>query len=152
MPVRILSVEDLKKLAGQEIGVSDYFTVTQDRISRFADATEDHQWIHVDVARAAKESPYGTTIAHGFLSLSLISYLTRQVFRVDGIRMAVNYGLDRVRFPAAVRSGTQVRGRVKLLSVEDFPGGVQIKLGVTLEFQDSSKPACVAELLLRYYM
>ena len=152
MAVRIVSAAELKSLAGQEIGVSDYFPVTQERISKFADATEDHQWIHVDTARAGKESPYGTTIAHGFLSLSLVSHLTRQVFRVDGIRMAINYGLDRVRFPAAVRSDSKVRARVMLQSADDIPGGLQIKLGVTVECEGSSKPGCVAEWLLRYYL
>jgi len=149
MPVRAISAGELKDLVGQDLGVSDYFTVTQERIDKFADATEDHQWIHVDPERAKRESPYGATIAHGFLSLSLVSHLSRQVFRVDGVRIRINYGVDRVRFPSAVRSGSRVRARVVLQSVEDVSGGIQAKFGVTIECEGSSKPCCVAEWLLR---
>lgn len=152
MAVRVVNVGDLKDLAGQELGVTDYLAVTQERIDKFADATEDHQWIHVDTERAKKESPYGGTIAHGFLSLSLISHLTKHVLQVSGVRMGINYGLDRVRFPSAVPSGSRIRARVVLQTAEDIKGGVQLTLGVTVECEGSSKPSCVAEWLLRYYI
>jgi acyl dehydratase len=153
MAARILqSIEEIQALAGHEVGVSDWIEVGQDRIAQFAEATDDHQWIHLDAERAATESPYESTIAHGFLSLSLLPALGRQVVRFgDAFRMTINYGLNRVRFPAAVRSGTRIRGRFRLLSAEKFEGGVQLLWAVTLEAQNSAKPCVVAEWLTRVY-
>jgi acyl dehydratase len=141
----------LKELAGREIGITDWIVVTQERINQFADATGDHQWIHVDRARAERESPYGTTIAHGFLTLSLVSQFIKQVLELRGLRMAINYGLNRVRFPSAVRSGVKARARVSVQSVKDLPEGVEATYLVTIETEGSEKPACVAEWVARYY-
>lgn len=153
MSARILhSVEEIQALAGQEVGVSDWIEVGQDRIAQFADATDDQQWIHLAVERAANESPYKSTIAHGFLSLSLLPALGRQVVRYgDAFRMTINYGLNRVRFPAAVRSGTRIRARFRLVKVEEFEGGVQLCWDVTVEAENSAKPCVVAEWLTRVY-
>ncbi len=134
---------------GQEIGVSDWFTVDQDRITAFADATEDHQWIHLDQDRAAA-GPFGTTIAHGFLTLSLIPHLA-PALEVPGAKMAINYGLDRLRFINPVPAGSRIRARTKLVSVDDVPGGLHVKSEVTIELEGSEKPAAVAETLTRYY-
>jgi acyl dehydratase len=153
MPAReITSIEELRSLAGSEVAVGDWFEVTQDRINHFAEATGDHQWIHLDVERAKKESPYGATIAHGFLTLSLLSYLMSQTVRINiPIKMGINYGLNRVRFPSAVPSGSKVRARATLQSVEDIPGGRQLVWNVTVEREGGDKPCCVAEWLVRYY-
>lgn len=146
------SIEQIQSLAGEEVGISDWIEVSQDRITQFADATDDHQWIHLDAARAATESPYGTPIAHGFLSLSLLPALGRQVVRYDdAFRMTINYGLNRVRFPSAVRAGTRVRGRFRLASAVEFEGGVQLCWDVTVEAEGSAKPCVVAEWLTRVY-
>ena len=126
--------------------------MTQTRIDQFADASGDHQWIHQDVARAQAESPYGRTIAHGFLTLSLISTLLASALRLEiGAKMGINYGLNRVRFPAAVPSGARIRGRFKLDSCEPFDGGIQFVWGVTVESEGSPKPCLVAEWLTRQY-
>jgi acyl dehydratase len=153
MPPRVISsIEELKNLVGQEVGSSDWFQITQSRIDRFAEATEDRQWIHVDVERAQKESPFGTTIAHGFLTLSLISHLASQAVRVSGnFKMGINYGLNRVRFPAPVPAGSRIRARFSPQSVEDLPGGIQIIWNVTVEVEGAEKPSMVAEWLVRYY-
>jgi acyl dehydratase len=153
MPPRVISsIEELKNLVGQEVGSSDWFQITQSRIDRFAEATEDRQWIHVDVERAQKESPFGTTIAHGFLTLSLISHLASQAVRVSGnFKMGINYGLNRVRFPAPVPAGSRIRARFSPQSVEDVPGGIQIIWNVTVEVEGAEKPSMVAEWLVRYY-
>jgi acyl dehydratase len=144
--------ESLKEHVGKEIGVSEWLTITQDRIAQFAEATEDRQWIHLDRQRAERESPFGTTIAHGFLTLSLISRFMKDVVLVrSGIGMAVNYGLNRVRFPAPVRAGSKIRGRVTLLSVKDVPSACEIAFSVTVESEDGGKPCCVAESIVRYY-
>jgi acyl dehydratase len=149
----ITSVEELRSLAGQEVAVGDWFEVTQDRINLFADATGDHQWIHVDVERAKKESPYGTTIAHGFLTLSLLSHLMSQAVRINlPIKLGINYGLNKVRFPAAVPSGSKIRARAVLQSLEDIPGGQQLIWNITVEREGGDKPCCVAEWLVRYYL
>jgi acyl dehydratase len=145
------TLDALKVLAGSEIGVTDWVVVTQERIDQFADATGDHQWIHIDVERARRESPYGTTIAHGFLTLSLVSDFIKDVLELNGIRMAINYGLNRVRFPSAVLSGAKVRARVVLQSVKDLADGVQSTYLITIESEGSAKPNCVAEWLVRYY-
>jgi acyl dehydratase len=153
MPLRVIhSLDELKQLTGQEIGVSDWQIITQERIHQFAEATGDHQWIHIDAERAKTESPYGTTIAHGFLSLSAISALLAAAVRLEiGGKMGINYGLNRVRFPSAVPAGARVRGRFKILTVEDFEGGVQFTWGVTVEGENAPKPSVVAEWITRQY-
>lgn len=145
------SLDALREMAGREIGVSDWLVVTQDRINTFADATGDHQWIHIDRERARRESPYGTTIAHGFLTLSLISYLIKEVLDMRGLRMAINYGLNRVRFPSAVLADSKIRARVTLQSVKDVSDGAEVTWLVTIESEGSEKPNCVGEWLTRYY-
>jgi len=142
-------VEDLRGRIGEEIGVSDWFAITQDRIQQFADATDDHQWIHVNAEKAAA-GPFGTTIAHGFLTLSMIPALAPGL-EAPGVRMGINYGLDRVRFIAPVPSGSRIRARSKLVSVDEVPGGLQAKAEVTIELEGNDKPACVAETLTRLY-
>lgn len=144
-------LDRLQALVGSEIGVSDWFTVDQERIYAFADATEDHQWIHVDPERAAN-GPFGTTIAHGFLTLSLTVALTAGLeLDMGDPKMAINYGLDRVRFTGPVPSGSRIRARVVLSSVEEAGGGVQLKRTVTVEREGEERPAMVAETLSRYY-
>lgn len=142
---------DLQARVGEEVGLSDWITVDQDRINLFADATGDHQWIHIDAERAAK-GPFGTTIAHGFLTLSLLPEMSASAFAVLDTRMGVNYGLDRVRFPAPVPSGSRLRGRFKLLKFEPLEGGAQLTVEVTMEREGSAKPVCVAESLARRYV
>lgn len=146
----IESLEQLKPLAGREIAVTDWITVTQEQINTFADATGDHQWIHLDQDRARRESPYQTTIAHGFLTLSLLSQFIRKAVELRNLRMAINYGLNRVRFPAPVLAGSKIRARVVLQSVKDLPDGVEATYLVTIEAEGASKPSCVAEWLARY--
>jgi acyl dehydratase len=151
-PVVLETPDSLKKFVGQEIGVSDWFEMTQERISQFAETTEDRQWIHVDPERARKESPYGTTIAHGFLTLSLTSHFMKEVMQIRrGTGMTINYGLNRVRFPSPVRAGSKIRARVALLSLKDVAGGCEAVFSVTVEAEGSEKPCCVAESLVRYY-
>ena len=147
----ILSLAELKNLAGQELAVSEWVLVTQERVDMFADATGDRQWIHVDVERSRKESPYGGTIAHGFLTLSLLPMLMETAIRMPVGGMAVNYGLNKVRFMAPVPVGSRVRGRMRLISIEDIAGGVQMTWEVTVEREGSEKPVCVAELITRRY-
>jgi acyl dehydratase len=144
------TIAELKELVGQEIGVSDWITVTQERIQLFADATNDHQWIHVDVERA-KAGPFGTTIAHGFLTLSLLPEMAASAFGVRETRMGVNYGLNKVRFPAPVPSGSRLRGRFKLIGYDPLEGGAQITVQVTMEREGSDKPVCIAESIARRY-
>jgi len=143
-------VESLRDRVGEAIGVSEWFTISQERIQQFADATDDQQWIHVNADKAAT-GPFGTTIAHGFLTLSLIPALAPGL-DLPGVRMGVNYGLDRVRFISPVPSGSRIRAHSKLLSVDEVPGGVQAKIEVTIELEGSEKPACVAETLTRLYL
>jgi|SRR5271168_1426024 len=149
--VIVETLDALREMAGREIGVSEWLPVTQDRVNQFADATGDHQWIHIDRERARSESPYGTTIAHGFLTLSLISYFIKEVLQMRGLRMAINYGLNRVRFPSAVLVDSRIRARVALQSVKDVADGVEVTWQVTIESEGSEKPNCVAEWLTRYY-
>lgn len=153
MPPLILETpQSLQEYAGREIGVSDWFAVTQERIRQFAEATEDRQWIHVDRERAARESPYRATIAHGFLTLSLLGHLVKQVFQIrGGVRMAVNYGLNRVRFPTPVRADSQIRARVALQSLKQLPDSVEAVFLVSAEVRDSDRPCCVAEWVIRYF-
>lgn len=146
-----IDVNDLKTRVGQEIGVSEWLEVTQNRITQFAEATEDRQWIHVDPVRAAAESPFKQTIAHGFLTLSLVSVLLRTAITMTGVKMAINYGSNRVRFVAPVLAGSRVRGRFVLTAVEDTRGGVQATWGITVEREGEQKPALSAEWLVRYY-
>ncbi|HEU0184048.1 MAG TPA: MaoC family dehydratase [Blastocatellia bacterium] len=154
MPVKeITSLEELHSLAGQEVAVGDWFEVTQDRIDLFADATGDHQWIHVDVERAKTDSPYGATIAHGFLTLSLLSQLMSETVRIRlPIRMGINYGLNKVRFPSPVPAGSKIRTRAVLQALEEIDGGRQLVWNVTVEREGADKPCCVAEWLVRYYL
>ncbi len=142
------SPSELRQAVGTDLGVSEWHTVTQEQISAFADATGDHQWIHVDAQRAAA-GPFGTTVAHGFLTLSLAPMLLREVYTVRGVRLAINYGANRVRFPAPLRSGSTLRARARLESAETVPGGVQLVVHVEVEVEGSAKPCCVAELVTR---
>jgi acyl dehydratase len=153
MPPRIIEgVEELQKLVGQEVAVSDWLTVSQEQIGDFAEATRDRQWIHLDVERARNESPFGRTIAHGFLTLALLSHLHAQTLSVRGnFKMAINYGLNRVRFPAVVPAGARIRGRFVLQALEAIRGGVQLTWAVTVETEGSEKPVMVAEWLVRFY-
>ncbi len=149
-PRVINGVDELKSLVGEHIGYSDWVEITQDQVNQFADATGDHQWIHVDVERA-KEGPFGGPIAHGYLTLSLGPVLQTQVFRLEGFTMGVNYGANKIRFPAPVPVGSKLRLGVKLVSVEDIAGGVQMVSEFTFEVEGAAKPSCVAEVLLRSY-
>jgi acyl dehydratase len=146
-----IPLSSLPARVGTELGVSDWMAVTQERITLFADATGDHQWIHLDAERAAIESPYGSTIAHGFLTLSLITTLLKGTIGVDGTRMTVNYGCDRVRFVSAVPAGAKIRGRFVVAAVEEAKDGVQVRWGVTLERDGAEKPCLVLDWLVRYY-
>ena len=141
---------DLQGMVGQELAVSDWMAIEQSRIDAFAQATGDHQWIHIDPVRAAA-GPFGATVAHGFLTLSLIPMLSETAWAIDDVRMGVNYGLNRVRFAAPVRVGSKLRGRFKLLSYEPLDGGAQLTVEVLIEIEGGSKPACVAESLSRRY-
>lgn len=151
MAPNAIDIQSLAGHVGQEVGVSDWITVTQERIEQFANATEDRQWIHVDPVRAATESPYKTTIAHGFLTLSLVSVMLRGAVTIDGLRMAINYGANRVRFVSAVPAGTRIRGRFTLAALEEVGGGVQATWNATIEREGEQKPACVIEWLVRYF-
>jgi acyl dehydratase len=143
-------IEGLRAMVGLDLGPSAPIAIDQDRIDRFAEVTEDRQWIHVDPVRAAA-GPFGATIAHGYLTLSLLAPLLEQLLEVREISMSVNYGLERVRFPSPVVVGSTVRARAHVVSVEDVPGGVQMLLRVTVEVPGAAKPACVAESLARFY-
>lgn len=142
----------LKELVGQDIGVTEWFRVAQERIVQFAEATEDRQWIHLDRERAKKESPYGTTIAHGFLTLSLLSHFVQEAIQIQsGVRLGVNYGLNRVRFPAALQADSRVRARVSLQALKELPDSLEAIYSVTVESEQAQKPCCVAEWIVRYY-
>ena len=146
------SADSVLAAVGQALGHSDWLTITQERVNTFADATDDHQWIHVDPERAKAESPFGGPIAHGYLTLSLGPVLAPQIMRVDGIKMGVNYGCEKVRFPSPVRVGSRIRGVGQLLAAERTKdGGVQATIRVTVEVEGSDKPACVADTLSRYF-
>ncbi len=151
-PLVIETPRSLSDFVGREIALTDWFAVTQDRIQQFAEVTDDQQWIHVDRKRAQRESPFGTTIAHGFLTLSLVSHFMREAIEIrSGVRMGINYGLNRVRFPSPVRSDSQVRARVRVHSVKELPDTVEATFAIAVEGQDSDKPHCVAEWIVRYY-
>ena len=149
------ALEELKPQIGSETFVGEWFEITQQRINQFADATEDHQWIHVDVERAKSMSPYGSTVAHGFLTLSLTPYLTDTVapnkLPFPDLKMAVNYGLNRVRFPHAVKPGDRIRVRSTLQNAEEVKGSLQVISLVTVEIEGQEKPGCVAEMVARFY-
>jgi acyl dehydratase len=150
MATTIDGIPGLGKLIGTHLGYSEWHQVTQEQVQRFADATGDHQWIHLDAERA-KTGPFGTTIAHGFLTLSLAPVLLDEIFVVTGISMAVNYGLNKVRFPAPVPVGSQVRLGGVVDQVDDIAGGAQVTMTGTWEIEGGTKPVCVAEIILRYY-
>jgi len=148
----LTSLDELKDHVGSEIGVSEWMTIAQERIQQFADATGDHQWIHVDVERARRESPFKTTIAHGFLTLSLLPQFVPQVLQIKGgVRMGINYGLNRLRFVSPVRSSTKIRARFTLQALKELPECVEAVYAVTVEAENAQKPICVAEWVVRYY-
>ena len=152
MTTVIQGIAGLKELVGTHLGYSDYLEITQERVNLFADATGDHQWIHVDVERATAEAPFGGPIAHGYLTLSLGPALAPQIMRVDGIKMGVNYGAGKVRFPSPVPVGSKVRLGAELKDVEDVGnGGAQVTMVFTFQVEDAPKPSCVAEIIFRYY-
>ncbi len=146
-----LSLATISDWLGREVGPSEWVTITQERINQFAEATGDHQWIHIDAERAAKESPFGTTIAHGYLTLSLIPMFKTECMDYGNIKMGVNYGTNRVRFMTPVKVNSRVRGRFKLLEAEPIKGGVQMVWEATVEIEGLAKPACVAEIVARVY-
>ena len=141
----------LRARIGQEIAVSDWITITQDRINQFAEATDDRQWIHVDPARAASDSPFKSTIAHGFLTLSLVSYLIRRTISFNRFKMAINYGVNKVRFIAPVPVDSRIRARFAPEAVEEAGGAVQVTWKITIDREDGSKSCCVVEWVVRYY-
>jgi len=145
------SPAELAQAVGQEVGASAWLVIEQDRISQFAEATGDHQWIHVDEARA-KEGPFGSTIAHGFLTLSLLPALLAEVYRVEGVRMGINYGLNRVRFINPVRVGSSVRAVMTVAEVDQQADYVQVTAKAVVEIQGAQKPAAVAETVSRFYL
>jgi acyl dehydratase len=147
----IASLEEMKALIGSEVAVSAWLEITQERVNQFADATNDHQWIHVDVERAKRESPYGGTIAHGFLTLSLVSSMLENALCMVDMKMGLNYGMNKVRFPGPVPVGSRLRARISIMSVEDIEGGAQVEWGVVIEREGQAKPVCVAEFLMRRY-
>ena len=149
--IHIPTLASLQQRVGEQLAVGEWLTVDQAMIDKFADATGDHQWIHIDRERAAK-GPFGTTVAHGFLTLSLLPKLAESALKVDDVRMGVNYGLNRVRFPAPVPSGSRIRAHLKLLSYDPLDGGAQLVMEVTMERDGSDKPVCVAETVSRRYL
>ncbi|WP_406194660.1 MaoC family dehydratase [Streptomyces sp. NBC_01017] len=150
MTLTVNGLDELKKLAGSDLGTSEWIEITQDRINTFADATGDHQWIHVDPERAA-EGPFGAPIAHGYLTLSLFIPLFTGLLDVQGVTTKVNYGLDKVRFPSPVKAGSRIRLVGKLAEVQEVPGGVQIAVDGTIEIEGGTKPAAVLTSLSRFY-
>jgi acyl dehydratase len=150
MTTHVNSIEELSAIVGTHLGYSDFQTVTQEQVNLFAEATGDHQWIHVDPERA-KSGPFGHAIAHGYLTLSLIPVLLSGVIKVEGVSMGVNYGTNKVRFTSPVPVGSQIRAGATLASVEEVTGGVQVALDVTVEVKDAPKPSCVAQVVYRYY-
>ena len=146
----IEGIAGLKELVGEHLGYSPYTQITQEQVNTFADATGDHQWIHIDVERA-KAGPFGGPIAHGYLTLSLGPMLSPQIFGVSGISMGVNYGTEKVRFPAPVPVGSNLRLGAKLLSVDEIGGGAQVTMEFTFEVEGAAKPSCVANVIFRYY-
>lgn len=153
VPLVLETPHSLRDFLGRELTLTDWFLIAQKRIEQFAEVTEDRQWIHVDRERAVRESPYGTTIAHGFLTLSLLSRFMREAIQIrGGVRMSVNYGLNRVRFPSAVRADSKVRVRFILQSLKDVSDALEAVFDTRVEVQGSDKPCCVAEWVVRYYI
>ena len=149
--MRVFSgADELRAAAGEQLGVSDWMTIEQQRVNAFADATEDHQWIHIDPQRAAA-GPFGSTIAHGFLTLSLLPHLIDQTYRVEGKTMVINYGLNKVRFPTPVPVGSSVRAEVVLVEATEVTGGLQLVVRATLQIDGNAKPGCVADWVTRVY-
>jgi acyl dehydratase len=151
----VIQIEDVRSLRdriGEEIAASDWVEISQARIDQFAEATGDTQWIHIDAVRAAAESPFKTTIAHGFLTLSLMSALIREAMQFHHLRLAINYGMNRMRFVAPVPAGSRIRARFTPVSVEDISGSVQVTWQVTIDREHADKPCCVAEWIVRYYL
>ncbi|MDR1155612.1 MAG: MaoC family dehydratase [Bacteroidales bacterium] len=147
----INSFKDFEEYTGKELGISDYLAITQEQINRFADATLDHQWIHVDVERSKKESPYGTTIAHGYLNLSIIPYLWAQIIEVNNIKLLVNYGIEKLRFNQPVPAGSEVRLKARLKSLADLRGVAKAEVQAVLEIKDCKKPVLDATLIFLYH-
>jgi acyl dehydratase len=147
----IASLDELRTLLGAEVAVSEWIDITQRRVDMFADATDDHQWIHQDSERCRRDSPFGGPVAHGFLTLSLVSGMFDTALRMVDVRMALNYGLNKVRFPAPVPVGSRLRARMLLKAIEDIDGGAQLVWEVTIEREGGAKPVCVAEVLVRRY-
>lgn len=147
----IATLEEMKTLVGQEVAVSPWFDITQERINQFADATGDHQWIHTDVERARRESPFGGPIAHGFMTIALVPAMLESAVTMVDMKMGVNYGLNKVRLPAPVPAGSRVRARLTIQRIDDIEGGAQVEWGVVIEREGGDKPVCVAELLMRRY-
>ena len=150
MTTIIKNHDDLKAHVGQHLGYSEYVTITQEQVQKFADATGDHQWIHLDVEKA-KTGPFGRTIAHGYLTLSLTPIFVGQIWHIEGVKMGVNYGANKVRFMSPVPVGSKLRAGAKLNSVDDIAGGAQVVLEVTFECEGATKPSCVAEVIFRHY-
>ena len=151
-PLMLKNPQALKAMIGSELGVTEWFQITQERVHQFAEATEDRQWIHVNRERASQESPYGTTIAHGFLTLSLIGYFVKELIEIQGgVGFAVNYGLNRVRFPAPVPSDSKIRARILLSAWKELADSIEATFTVTIENDHSEKPSCIAEWIVRYY-
>jgi len=151
-PVVLNGVDGVRAAVGKHLGYSDWLEITQERVNLFAEATGDYQWIHIDVERAQRESPYGGPIAHGYLTLSLSNMLLPTVVTTEGFSMAINYGVDRVRFPAAVPVGARVRAGVELVEATDVQGGIQTKMLITMEIEGSERPGCVIESLSRWLL
>lgn len=151
MPHVVQGAEELKSIEGKTFGPSEWFAVEQDRIQLFADATGDQQWIHTDPVRAAKESPFKKPIAHGYLTLSVLPVFFSDLLQIEGAKLAVNYGLDKVRFPAPVPAGSRVRATIAVSAIEEITGGSQMRATATVEVEGGTKPVCVAEILYRYY-
>jgi acyl dehydratase len=145
-------VDGVLAAVGQHLGHSEWVTITQERVNLFAEATDDHQWIHVDPERAQRESPFGGPIAHGYLTLSLVSALSAQIIEAKGFRMGVNYGAEKIRFMSPVPVGARIRASATLDEAKQFEGGVQMNLGITMEIENQSKPAMVASILFRRYV
>ena len=151
-PIVLESLQQLKTYVGKEISTTGWMRMSQERIQQFAEITGDTQWIHVDAERAQRESPYGATVAHGFLTLSLATHFLREAIEMPPeVRQIINYGLNRVRFPAPVRAGENIRARIALQSCMDLPGSVEAIFSITMESENSSKPCCVAEWIVRYF-
>lgn len=151
MATVINGIDGLKSSVGNHLGYSNYMTITQERVNQFAEATGDHQWIHVDVERA-KSGPFGAPIAHGYLTLSLGPVLLPEIFTVGGISMGVNYGANKIRFMSPVQVGSKLRAGARLVQVDDVAGGAQVTMEVTFEVEGAAKPSCVAEIIFRYYV